>query len=104
MDVSKTLEERGTRYGVFAGHANISQEIQKTMRLGYEIAHPNSQFDNLEDDVKESLFMIAHKIGRIINGDPYYDDSWRDIAGYAMLVANRLEKLNGSNINSGDDS
>ena len=34
--------------------------------------------------------MIFHKIGRIINGDPDYADSWHDIAGYAQLVANRL--------------
>jgi hypothetical protein len=34
--------------------------------------------------------MIAHKIGRIINGDPDYIDSWDDIAGYAKLVADRL--------------
>jgi hypothetical protein len=36
------------------------------------------------------LDMICHKIGRIINGDPDYADSWHDIAGYAQLVANRL--------------
>lgn len=36
--------------------------------------------------------MIAHKIGRILNGDPNYADSWIDIAGYAKLVADRLEK------------
>ena len=35
--------------------------------------------------------MICHKIGRILNGDPDYGDSWRDIAGYALLVADRLE-------------
>ncbi len=35
--------------------------------------------------------MIAHKLARICNGDPDYGDSWRDIAGYATLVADRLE-------------
>jgi hypothetical protein len=35
--------------------------------------------------------MIAHKIARIINGDETYSDSWADIAGYAKLVADRLE-------------
>lgn len=35
--------------------------------------------------------MIAHKLGRIINGDPNYSDSWHDIAGYAKLVADRLD-------------
>ena len=43
--------------------------------------------------MREALFMIAHKIGRIVNGDPWYADSWVDIAGYAKLVADRLEGI-----------
>lgn len=35
--------------------------------------------------------MIAHKIARILNGDPDYDDSWVDIAGYATLVVKKLK-------------
>ena len=34
--------------------------------------------------------MILHKIGRILNGDPNYADSWHDIAGYAKLVEDEL--------------
>ena len=44
------------------------------------------------DDQVEALDMICHKIGRIINGDPDYADSWHDIAGYAQLVADRLTR------------
>ena len=44
----------------------------------------------LKADQQEALDMIAHKIGRIINGDPDYADSWDDIAGYAKLVGDRL--------------
>ena len=36
--------------------------------------------------------MIAHKIGRILNGDPNYLDSWIDIVGYAQLIVDRLHK------------
>ena len=39
----------------------------------------------------EALDMICHKIARIINGDPNHLDSWQDIAGYARLVAERLQ-------------
>ena len=42
--------------------------------------------------IVESIDMICHKLGRIANGDPFYDDSWRDIEGYARLVTNFLEK------------
>ena len=31
--------------------------------------------------------MNAQKVGRILNGDPNWSDSWHDIAGYAQLVA-----------------
>ncbi len=47
---------------------------------------------NLSCDQTEALEMICHKIARIINGDSDYADSWVDIAGYATLVANRLNE------------
>jgi len=43
------------------------------------------------DDQWEALEMIVHKIGRIVNGDPDVTDHWVDIAGYATLIAERLE-------------
>ena len=45
---------------------------------------------HLADDQRECLEMLAHKIGRILNGDPDYPDSWHDMVGYAKLVADRL--------------
>jgi len=42
-------------------------------------------------DQAEALDMIFSKIARILNGDPNHLDSWTDIAGYATLVADRLE-------------
>lgn len=85
-DVDATLAERGARYGKFKDHAKISQKIKSVM-FQYR---PR---DQLRDDQVEALEMIAHKIGRILNGDPNYADSWVDIAGYAKLVADRLEGL-----------
>jgi hypothetical protein len=46
---------------------------------------------HLTDDQLEALEMICHKLARIINGDPAYSDSWRDIGGFAVLVADRLD-------------
>jgi hypothetical protein len=85
-DIDKTLAERGTRYGTFAGHAEVSQAIKRVM--ANELAKRNKQ---IADDQWEALEMIAHKIARIINGDADYSDSWVDIAGYAKLVADRLD-------------
>jgi hypothetical protein len=85
-DLTKTLEERGSRYGKFTDHAEITQTF-KVLTRGY-LEERNKLLD---DDQQEALDMIFHKIGRIINGDPDYADSWIDIAGYAKLVADRLE-------------
>lgn len=87
-DITQTLTERGSRYGTFTGHAEV------TMRLKNVIYSNLSQRNkSLVPDQQEALDMICHKIGRIINGDPDYADSWIDIAGYAKLVADRLEGI-----------
>lgn len=79
QNVNTTLEERGSRYGRFDTHADITQELKDVMRK-------NPGWAGLSPAQRESLEMIAHKIGRILNGDPNYADSWHDIAGYASLV------------------
>ena len=83
-DITVTLEERGARYGKFKDHAQVTQLLKSAM-----FSHRSKL--QLACDQIEALEMIAHKIGRIINGDPDYADSWVDIAGHAKLVADRLE-------------
>lgn len=85
MSIDKTLSERGTRYGEFDEHARITQNIKAAYRNS-----PN--WEKLTADQKESLEMNAHKVGRILNGDPNYIDSWHDIIGYTRLVETRLIK------------
>lgn len=86
LKIDTVLDERGKRYGKFKDHASATQAIKAAIRHGLINA------DNvLADDQQEALEMIAHKIGRIVNGDPDYADSWVDIAGYAQLVADRLQ-------------
>lgn len=81
--IDTTLAERGSRYGSFPGHAKITQEIKLTMKQ-------SPKWESLSHDQKEALEMVAHKIGRILNGDPDYIDSWTDIIGYTRLVEARL--------------
>src|ERR1017187_1077571 len=83
--VHEILKERGERYGSFQGHAELTQELKVVMST-------HEGWKNLVSDQREALDMISHKIGRIINGDPNYIDSWQDIIGYAQLVKDRLEK------------
>lgn len=83
--IESTLAERGARYGAFPAFSDATQTLKAFFR-----SKMGAKWDGLADDQKEALEMIAHKLARIITGDPHYDDSWRDIAGYAQLVANRL--------------
>lgn len=84
--INEILDERGARYGTFAGHAEISQHLKRVIR-GYV----EKRGKTLADDQAEALDMICHKVARIINGDPDYADSWADVAGYSQLVAERLQ-------------
>lgn len=77
------ITERGSRYGKFKDGADIMQSLKDIMR-------DVDGWNNLTASQKEALDMIQHKIGRILNGDPTYDDSWKDIAGYATLIVNEL--------------
>ena len=87
-DIAATLEERGKRYGAFTGHAEITMALKRLLS-----AYAKQRSKVLADDQQEALDMICHKLGRIINGDPDYADSWHDIAGYAQLVADRLNGI-----------
>lgn len=82
-NIKDTLNQRKSTYGEFKEHARITQNIKKAL-----IDSPN--WGSLSDDKKEALEMVAHKIGRILNGDPNYKDSWHDIIGYTMLIESKL--------------
>jgi hypothetical protein len=83
--ITDVLAERGKRYGQFKNHAQLSQLLKGVMQS-------RSSYQSLGADQREALEMIAHKIARILNGDPNYADNWVDIAGYAKLVADRLQE------------
>ena len=81
--INSMLAERGRRYGQFQHHAEISQTLKCVIQN-------TSGWNRLADDQKEALEMVMHKVARILNGDPNYFDSWRDVAGYSELIAKRL--------------
>ena len=84
-----TLEQRGNRYGDFNQHAKLSQEFKRLFNQHVsEYGNP----EDFTDTISESIEMIFHKLARIANGDPTYDDNYRDIAGYAELVVQDLNE------------
>jgi len=82
--IDATLAERGSRYGEFEDGAVIMQSLKGVMKS-------TGGWARLSPPQREALEMIQHKIGRILNGDPNYEDSWVDIAGYAKLISDNLE-------------
>lgn len=84
-ELDKILEERGKEYGSFESHARLTQSLKCQMFNA-------DGWGNLLAVHREALEMIAHKIGRILNGNCNNIDSWHDIAGYAELVVKELKK------------
>ena len=84
--VNTLLQERALQYGTFVSLAKTAQEFKSV--LYRELGSRNKR---LADDQSEALDMIMTKIARIINGDPDNPDHYVDIAGYATLVAERLQ-------------
>jgi hypothetical protein len=84
--VDQVLDTRAVEYGTFADGAALMQSIKRTMS-----EHAQKHGKTFADDQWEALEMIVHKMARIVNGNPDNVDSWTDIAGYAMLVADRLK-------------
>ena len=85
-DIDETLDNRAKDYGKFIQGAEIMQMLKRMVHNYIELRGTKLAFDQ-----REAIDMIIHKLGRIINGNPDKVDTWVDIAGYAKLVADRLE-------------
>lgn len=81
--VEDVLDERGKTHGEYREHAGFTQAIKLVLQ-----SSPN--WRTMSASQRETLDMIAHKVGRILAGDPNYKDHWTDIAGYAVLVEKQL--------------
>lgn len=79
-DINDTLSQRGKTHGKYEDHARYTQEIK-------DIIRGSVSYPRLSQDQRETLEMIAHKLGRILAGNPDFFDHWHDIAGYATLSA-----------------
>jgi uncharacterized protein YdhG (YjbR/CyaY superfamily) len=84
--VDKVLDTRAEQYGSFMQSADTVIRIKGIM---HNAVARNEV--HLYPDQLQALDMIATKISRIVNGNPNHTDSWTDIAGYATLVADRLQ-------------
>jgi len=85
-EVGKVLDARAEQYGSFMQSSDTVIRIKSIMHnaVARNAVH-------LYPDQLQALDMIATKISRIVHGNPNHLDSWIDIAGYAQLVADRLQ-------------
>ena len=81
------LADRAKVYGDYATNSALVQSLKDVMRdaPGWQRLLPYQ---------RESLEMIALKIGRALNGNANIEDHWADIAGYARLSADRVRDAN----------
>lgn len=88
MKIEDTLKDRGQEYGPFTEQFRVAQKIKEAMRN-------SANWDTMHSWHRESLEMIAHKISRIVTGNPNHHDSWHDIEGYARLVSEWIQNPGG---------
>ena len=91
-DIQSTLTERNKRYGDFTAHSEISEHLLSLLQFE-DVTHISERISwaEMESFQRQALRVICDKLARIVNGDPGYDDNWRDISGYATLVLMRLD-------------
>jgi len=84
-EMQKILSDRKDKYGDFRLQADLSVSLKYVMREGVA-------WNEMQPYMHEALDMIQHKIARILNGDPTYEDSWVDVIGYAQLALERIRE------------
>jgi hypothetical protein len=86
QEIDAILGKRGEQYGSFMQSSDTVIRIKGIMHnaVARNAVH-------LYPDQLQALDMIATKLSRIVHGNPNHLDSWIDIAGYATLVADRLQ-------------
>lgn len=82
-----TLKERGEKYGNWKEQAGVTHFIVRGLNFYGDL-------DEMAPYQEQALRQIAHKLARIVHGDSNYIDSWKDVAGYALLVVQHLERIN----------
>lgn len=80
--IDETLKERG---GVYGDYKEQCEFVDNVMHM----IDPNNRLPPVQ---RHSLYMIITKVSRIAGGDPWYEDNWTDIAGYARLVEREILK------------
>ena len=85
--IFETLEEREGMYGLFHNNSIIAQRMKSAVRSTHS-------FNYLNPVESEAVDQILSKISRIVETKEFHKhvDSWLDIAGYATLAYNDIQR------------
>ena len=83
------LKERGKTHGDFKDGSKVQVQILRAMG----ILPPTSHFSDSQIAV---WLNVAGKQSRAVVGNPNFIDNYRDVAGFAQLEVNILEKTPGA--------
>ena len=86
--VREVLEERGKVHGKISENSKVSQELYRSVLEGW-LRCKQAGMTPVEN---ECLHMICHKLARFVTGDHEHRDHMDDVAGYATLLADHIEK------------
>lgn len=81
-DIHELLSERNQQYAEAWRKTGLMAQLVESELTGMLLKFPEAWYN---------WVIILNKLVRIL-GDPYKIDSWRDIAGYATLVVDYIEK------------
>jgi len=70
--------ERKNQHGDWYTQSTLADNLM------FQLTH-STNWDKMGGERRQALFNIAQKMSRICTGDPYVEDHWDDIAGYAYL-------------------
>lgn len=87
--IENIIRERTATCGEYSYITETAQQIKGAL-------YNSVKWRELPYYMKEGLDMIAHKLARITNGDPYYRDHWEDIIGYSTLIMRENGSLSNS--------
>ena len=86
--LKKILEQRTKTYGDYEGGCRFIVAIMHVISSRYSVTHKGKFMNPLHlHFIKD----IVNKLSRLAVS-PTHVDSWRDIAGYASLIADTLER------------
>lgn len=85
MSTKKLLNERGSTHGAFSENARLSQGFEN-------LARTSKNWDLLTDVQKEALKLDFHKTARLLSGNPFFLDVWKDKIGYIQLAINEIQE------------